>query len=108
MHMLISYTVRPEELAEHLTLVEEVYADVQRLAPCDLSYATYQLEDEVSFLELLSSDAGPGTLAASSAFARFRSGLDARCETVPVLSELRLAGSYSSMASHAAPTQVQA
>ena len=107
MQVLITYTVRREELADHLTLVGEVYADLERLAPAGLEYATYQLEDEVSFVELLTGEAGPGPLAASTAFARFRSTLDARCERPPVLSELCQVGRYSVIARHAAPKQGQ-
>ena len=105
MQMLIEYTVRREELAEHLELVGEVYADLERLAPADLGYATYQLEDEVSFVELLTGQAGPGQLAASPAFARFRSSLDARCERPPVLTELRQVGRYPATTLHSAAEQ---
>lgn len=108
MHVLIKYTVRPEEMAEHLRLMAEVYADLQRRAPADLAYVTYQLEDGNSFVELFSSDAGPGPLAASKAFARFRATLDARCEAVPGITELQLVGSYSPTSVHAAPVQEQA
>ena len=98
MQVLITYTVRREELAAHLTLVGEVYEDLARLAPDGLGYTTYQLDDEVGFVELLTGEAGPGALAASPAFARFRSTLDARCEGPPVLRELRQVGSWTAPA----------
>ena len=94
MQFMITYTVRREALAELLELVGEVHAELRRLAPAGLSYATHQLEDDVSFVELLSGEAGPGALAASPAFTRFRSTLDARCEDPPVLTELREVGAY--------------
>lgn len=107
MQMLITYTVRREELREHLELVKAVYADIERLAPDGLGYATYQLEDGVSFMELLTGEAGPGPLAASTAFARFRSSLDARCERPPVLTQLRQVGAYPAIAAHSAPAQAE-
>ena len=105
MQVLIEYSVRREELTEHLELVGEVYADLERLAPAGLRYATYQLQDEVSFVELLTGQAGPGPLAASPAFARLRSSLEARCERPPVITELRQVGSYPAIALHSASVQ---
>lgn len=108
MNIMITYTVRREELTEHLALVGEVYADLQQLAPHGLGYVTYQLDDDVSFVELLAGDAGPGPLAGSAAFARFRSSLDARCERPPVLTELRQLGAYPAAAAASAPAQGEA
>ena len=105
MHAMITYTVQSEELPEHLALVAEVYADLERLAPAGLRYATYRREDGVSFVELLTGDAGPGALAGSAAFTRFRSGLDARCEQPPVLTELRPLGAYRAAAVASVPAQ---
>ena len=108
MNIMITYTVRREELAAHLALVGEVYDDLLRLAPDGLGYVTYQLDDDVSFVELLTGDAGPGPLAGSAAFARFRSSLDARCERPPVLTELRQSGAYQAAAATSAAAQGQA
>ena len=108
MNVMITYTVKREELAAHLALVGEVYADLQQLAPEGLSYATYQLDDDVSFMELLTGDAGPGPLAGSAAFARFRSSLDARCERPPVLTELRQLRAYRAAAAASAAARGEA
>jgi hypothetical protein len=89
MHVVIRYTVRGDRLEEHLRLVGEAYDELADAQPPGLTYATYQLEDGVSFLELLIGENGPAPLAASPAFQRFRSSLDARCESAPVLAELR-------------------
>ena len=102
MPMLISYTIRREELIEHLALVDAVYADLARTSPAGIGYSTYQLPGEGGFVELLTGDAGPGPLAASPAFARFRSTLDARCGTAPSLTELRAVGAYPAVSLGAA------
>ena len=95
MQVLTRYTVKREDVPAHLELAGAVYADLHRLAPAGLGYATYQLEDGASFVEVLTGPTGPGPLAASAAFQRFRSTLDARCERPPVLSELREVSSYT-------------
>ena len=95
MQVLIRYTVERDEVPAHLEFVGAVYADLRRLAPPGLGYATYQLDDGAGFVEVLTGPAGPGPLAVSQAFQRFRSTLDARCERLPVLCELREVGSYT-------------
>lgn len=95
MHALIRYTVLRDRLEEHLTQVREVYAELHGRVTDDFTYATYQLEDGVSFVELLVSEQGPAALAASPAFARFRASLDERCERAPDLTELREVGSVN-------------
>lgn len=107
MNVMITYTVKREELAAHLVQVGEVYADLQQLAPEGLGYVTYQLDDDVTFVELLTGDAGPGPLAGSAAFAQFRSSLDARCEGPPALTDLRQLGAYRA-APATSSAQVQA
>jgi len=104
MQVLIRYTVRREELATHLEQVREVYADLERLRPDGLGYATYQLDDEVSFLEVLTGDAGPEPLTASAAFRRFRSALDDRCQHKPELVEVHQVGAFLSGERTVAPT----
>ena len=102
MHVLITYKVQLEALAEHLRLVDELYADLRRLALTDLSYATHQLEDETSFVEVFATGAEAGALAASPAFAAFRSTLESRIDAAPEVTDLRLIGSYASASSPAA------
>lgn len=108
MHVLIKYTVRTEEIAEHMRLMAEVYAELQRVAPDDLRYVTYQLEDGDNFVELLSSPAGPEPLGALASFARFRSTLDARCVAIPEVTELQPVGSYAPTPARTAIAQAQA
>lgn len=98
MQVLVRYTVKAEDVAAHLEQVGAVYADLERLQPIGLGYATYQLADGVSFVEVLTGEAGPGPLADSPAFQRFRSTLDARCEQPPVLTELHEVASYGAVA----------
>ena len=95
MHVLIRYAVRPEALAEHLRLANEVYADLNRLALPHVEYATYLLEDQTTFVEIFYSGTGAGALAASPAFARFRSTLESRIDAAPEVTDLRPVGIYS-------------
>ena len=57
----------------------------------------------MSFTELLTGEAGPSPLAASTAFARFRSTWDARCDNPPVLTEFTHVGGYQAAMTQDAP-----
>ncbi len=76
---MLRYTVKPDRLAEHLRLLRAVYEELGSTRPDGLRYATFQLEDEVSFVELVTGADLPGPLSRSEAFRRYRADLDARC-----------------------------
>lgn len=70
-----------------------MYDELASARPDWLRQATFQLDDEVSFVTFAGLDA-PGRLAGMPAFQRFRSTFDERCDEPPVLTVLRQVGSY--------------
>ena len=94
--VMVRYKVKPERAAENEELVRAVYAALHRERPTGLHYATFQLEDGVSFVHLASNDAehGPSPLSEVPAFKRFQENIADRCEEGPVVSSLREIGSY--------------
>jgi hypothetical protein len=76
---LLQYEVRPEELDEHLRLLRAVFAELDAARPEGLRYATWQLDDEVRFVELVAGEDLPHPLPALASFRRYRAGLDERC-----------------------------
>lgn len=87
--VLIRYEIAPQHVEEHLSLLQQVFDELREAAIPAFGYAAYQLEDGVTFLELLDSDQGPAPLARVPAFARYRATLDARCTVPPAMTELR-------------------
>lgn len=94
--VMVRYTVKPGRAAENERLVEQVFAELARTAPAGVQYATFKLDDGVTFVHLYSheSDEGRGPLPDLAAFQAFRAGLDERCEIAPVRSLLHEVGSY--------------
>ena len=91
--VMVRYTVKPQRVAENEELCRAVYAELDRDRPDGLRYATFRLEDGVSFVHVASIE-GSALLSDVEAFRRFRSGLDERCEAPPVRTELNEVGSF--------------
>lgn len=81
---MIRYRTRPEQADENERLIRAVYAELAREAPDGLHYATFRLDDGVSFVHLAVLDGEENPLAASPAFAAFQAGIAERCAEAPV------------------------
>ena len=95
-HVMVRYKVKSERAAENEELVRAVYAELHATEPSGLRYATFQLDDGVSFVHLASRERadGPSPLSDLPAFKRFQEKIDDRCEEGPVVTEIREIGSY--------------
>lgn len=94
--MMVRYTVKPEQAAQNEELVRRVYEELKQTAPDGLHYATFVLEDGVSFVHVASSDTADGRspLMDVAAFRAFQEGIGDRCDEPPAPSVLREVGSY--------------
>jgi hypothetical protein len=94
--VMVRYKVKPERAAENEELVRAVYEELQRDKPGGLQYATFQLEDGVSFVHLSSVDTedGRSPLPELKAFQAFQEHIRERCDEFPVVTELREIGSF--------------
>jgi hypothetical protein len=91
---MVRYKVKPDRVAENEALVRAVYDELAGADPAGLRYATYRLEDGVSFVHIAAFETGVegNPLTGTAAFRRFRDALEERCEEPPVrevLHELR-------------------
>lgn len=99
MKRMVRYTLMPGRAAENERLVAAVFEALHRERPPGLRYATFRLEDGLSFVHLVSYESGPGDagdnpLIALPAFEAFVAGARDRCATPPVSVELTEIGSY--------------
>jgi hypothetical protein len=92
--VMVRYKVRPDRAAENEQLVRAVYDELARTEPAGLRYATFQLDDGVSFVHLASIEDGHSPLSQVKAFERFQEHIDDRCDEAPVVTELREIGSF--------------
>jgi hypothetical protein len=92
---MIRYKVRRDQLERELELLRAVYEELDATRPNGLRYATFQLDDEVSFVEFAEAD-GPGQFSKLDSFRAYRATLDERCDEAPVVTELNPVGSFPS------------
>jgi hypothetical protein len=94
--VMVRYKVKADHVATNEELVRAVYDELQRIQPAGLRYATYRLDDGVSFVHLASIETkdGHSPLSDVQAFRKFQENIDARCDEAPVATELREIGSF--------------
>jgi hypothetical protein len=91
--VIVRYRVKPERVTENEELVRDVYAELHSTAPDGLRYATFRLDDGVSFVHIAEhADVNP--LRGIAAFQRFQEGIGERCDEPPVAVEMHEIGSY--------------
>ena len=92
--VMVRYKVKPDRAQENEELVRAVYDELRRTTPAGLRYATFQLEDGVSFVHVAQTEEGQNPLTEVAAFREFQKEVGERCEEPPVVAELREVGSY--------------
>jgi hypothetical protein len=91
---LIRYRTKPHQAAANEELVRAVFAELHDAQPDGLSYATFRLADQVTFLHLVQAAQDPSPLVAVKAFGEFQAGAADRCDQLPVREQLTEIGSY--------------
>jgi hypothetical protein len=94
--VMVRYTVKPEKAEENERLIRAVYEELERTTPAGLRYATFKLEDGVSFVHVASNESedGPSPLRNVKAFLEFQKDVAERCAQKPLTTELHEIGSF--------------
>lgn len=91
---VVRYEMRPDTAEENQRLVENVFAELAEKQPAGIRYASFRLDDGVSFVHVgVSDDDGPG-LTALDAFQQFQEKFGERAAGKPTPSGATLVGSY--------------
>jgi hypothetical protein len=88
------YRVKPGEAERNEQLVRAVYEELHRADPAGFRYATFRLEDGVSFVHIAESEGAENPLAEIEAFKEFQKGIADRCDEPPVVTLLTEVGSF--------------
>jgi len=92
--VMVRYKVKPDRVEENEQLVRAVYDELAATRPAGLRYATFRLEDGVSFVHVASVEGEHNPLAEVEAFARFQADVRDRCDEPPVATQLHEVGTY--------------
>jgi len=92
--VMVRYRVKPERVAENEELVCAVYTELADRRPAGLRYATFKLDDGVTFVHIASMADGAGPLSELKSFRQFLDGIEDRCDEPPEPSTLTRVGAY--------------
>jgi hypothetical protein len=92
---VLHYTVKLEQLDEHLQLLTDVYVELETVRPSAFSWTTYQIPGSRDFIEVASGYQLPGPLPDLPSFRRYRAHLEDRCET-RTFNNVTAVGSFAS------------
>jgi hypothetical protein len=94
--VVVSYRIKPGNEDHNEALVRAVYSELHAAAPAGFRYATFKLDDALTFVHFASTETedGQSPLPGLDAFKAFQAGIRERCEWGPIVSEVEEIGSY--------------
>ncbi len=94
--VLVRYKVLADKAGENEAYIRKVFDELRQTGPDGLRYASFKLEDGVSFVHIASieTEDGSNPLSQSPAFQQFQEKIGERCEEPPVAVGLDEIGSY--------------
>jgi len=92
--VVIQYKTRPDAAEENQRLVEAVYAQLASEDPGGFHYATFRLEDGVTFVHIARAEDDDNPLSHLAAFAEFQRNILDRCVEPPSSRGATIVGSY--------------
>ena len=94
--VMVRYKVKADRAGENERWIRKVFEELRHETPPGLIYASFKLDDGLSFVHIASieTDDGNNPLSQSEAFRAFQEGIHDRCEEQPVAVELTEIGAY--------------
>jgi hypothetical protein len=98
--VVVSYSVRPEAVAEHVRLIEAVFEQLHAEQPDNIEYKVMRLHDGISFVHVSTADTPDGSnpIPELATFRQFSQDAAARVATAPAPKAADIIGSYHPIA----------
>jgi hypothetical protein len=93
-HVVVRYTLKPECLVEHESLIAGVFAQLAELTPAGIDYQVFKLADGLGFVHVATQTTADNPLTSLPAFKAFTAEVKSRCAEGPISSEATRLGSY--------------
>lgn len=91
---VIRYETKPGDADENHRLVAEVFEQLAKESPDGLRYASFRMDDGVSFMHIAITEGDSDPLPQLSAFQEFQKGAKERFAGAPARGQATLVGSY--------------
>ena len=94
--IMVRYKIKADRVAENERYIASVFEALKRTQPSGLRYASFKLDDGVSFMHIASTETEDGSnpLRELAEFNAFTASIGERCAEPPVTVELHEIGSY--------------
>jgi len=94
--LMVRYKVKADRAAENESYINKVFEQLKNESPSGVRYASFKLDDGVSFVHIVSLETSDGSnpLGELSAFKAFTADIKDRCDEPPAAAELNEVGSY--------------
>jgi hypothetical protein len=95
--IIVRYETKPDRADENQRLVEKVFSELAERQPDNFRYASFRLEDGVSFVHVMietGNGSNPMSLADLPAFGELQKEIADRCTVQPVAQGAQLVGSH--------------
>ena len=96
---MVRYRVKADRVADNEEALTKVFAAVEKAKPAGISYASFKLQDGVSFVALVhlagGASEGGNPLLELPEFKEFQAGIPDRCIEMPVTEVLDAVGAYN-------------
>jgi hypothetical protein len=94
--VVVRYKTKPDRADENQHLIEKVFAELSEMDATGFAYASFRLDDGVSFVHVVVEEDGGGSvsLADVAAFREFQAGIADRCEEQPVATGAKVVGAH--------------
>ena len=93
---IVRYKVKSDRADENIRYITRVFDQLKKELPPGVKYASFHLEDGVSFLHIavLDDDTMENPLPQMGAFKEFTSQIRDRCDEPPVATSANIVGAY--------------
>ena len=94
--MMVRYKVKADKAQENIDYIQNVFRALNEAKPENFRYASFQLDDGLTFVHIASIETGDGSnpLPEFDEFKAFRIDLASRCDEPPVSSAIETLGNY--------------
>src|SRR5258708_8923531 len=95
-NVIVRYRTKPERAEENQRLIEKVFAELDEIHATGFGYASFRLDDGVSFVHVVVEDDGPNSVSLTDvpAFQEFQAGIGERCDEQPVAMRATVVGAH--------------
>ena len=94
--VLVRYKVKADKAQQNIEYIQEVFSALDKSKPEGLRYASFKLEDGLSFIHIASieTEDGENPLLSYDEFKAFTQDIASRCEEPPIASTAETIGNY--------------